>query len=102
MAIIGKNEEYGLVSTESLDYNKEKKHWFLKKLKHVKFDTLVILCFSDDLKLIEGVYIIPREKLLYIDDIIIHKDISIDNEYEIFRVDEKPYQASFEEIMKKE
>lgn len=56
------------------------------------FDTLFVVCMSEDMKDIEKMYVIPEEELCGITQITICKN---GGKYEIFRVDKTPYNDMF-------
>ena len=56
-----------------------------------EYDTLFIVCMSEDYKNIERMYIIPIGRVPHANGFTIYKDPKVSPWYEDFRADEKPY-----------
>lgn len=88
-----KDVEFGIVQVKSpsiyMNYQ-----WNATSIKG-DFDVLVILCMSKDYKHVERVYIIPKNDVGNRTAVGIVKNPTRGGWYEMFRVDEKPYEDAY-------
>lgn len=60
-----------------------------------EFDTIIVICMSEDYKNIERMYAIPVDKLPMAQGLTIYKDPKNRPWYEEYRIDEKPYNDTY-------
>lgn len=63
-----------------------------------EFDTLMLVCMSEDYKDIVRIYAIPTDKLSFSQGITIYEDPKFPAWYEEFRIDEKPYNETYHSL----
>lgn len=75
-----------------------REYWQIDFENHKNFDTVVVLCgdMYKPWKYIERVYIIPKSEIK--GSITIVKNSSRSSKWEIFRVDEKPYNDIYHSV----
>lgn len=90
---------YGWIEIKGSSFHNDRNRWIFVKLLGRKFDNLIAVCMDSEQPWtkVERVYIIPLEQLYEKDSIRIYSDYS---EFENFRVDEKLYNNTWQEMLK--
>lgn len=97
--------EYGILQSKGTTYNILEKRWNTCWINEQKkeFDNLILYCLSKDGKNVERVYIIPNKEVLLRTGLTIVKYPTkkrfIEQWYEKYRVDEKPYNDVYHKIL---
>ena len=98
-----RDPELGIVQSKSALFNRLEGYWHNNTVnEHNKeFDYLIFYCISEDGKIIERVCIFPKHEIIKSSSITIYKDRLRGNHwYEKYRVNEKPYNDSYQQILK--
>lgn len=93
--------KYGKIQVKTRTLNKDYGIWGGITLnEECNFDTLFIICMSNDMKNVERVYIIPELELYGERSITIYKDCSSPkrSRFERFRVDERSYNDTYHNL----
>lgn len=88
------DKEYGRVQIKTSSLLLREKVWSVTKIGNF-FDTLVIICMSNDFTNVERVYIIPKRYVGNRSAITIYKNPSRSAWYENFKMDDGPYNVAF-------
>ena len=92
--------KYKNIEVKGSDYYSRHRCWAVSNIESFKFNNLFVVCMSSNFEKVERVYIIPNEEVGNVKGITIYKNSLRDGLYEEFRVNEKPYQATYEKILK--
>lgn len=99
-----RDPELGILQSKGAVYSIKEKNWHCNwSNEHNKeFDNLIFYCMDKDMKNVERVYIFPKKEVLKITTITIVKNPTkrrfVEQWYEKFRVDEKPYNDVYHKI----
>lgn len=90
--------EYGLVQSKFRVLNSGK--WVVRLGMDHNFDTIIALCLSEDMTMVERVYLIPEGETYGLTNLTFYKDTPRRlSKWEKFRIDERPYDDTYKSIM---
>lgn len=99
---LSKHSGYGYIEVKTMSLNVLHRQWSSGMIRHSRFDTLFIVCMDQhkSWRNVLEVYAIPRDIVGGRKQITIKKDSSKTYRYMRFKIDEKPFNDTFHDLMK--
>lgn len=98
---LSKHREYGYIEVKTMSLSILHKQWTSGNVRHPNFGTLFLVCMDqyEPWRNVLEIYAIPCDNVGNRRQITIRKDSSKTSRYDKFRIDERPYNKTFHNLM---